>query len=108
MVDVEEESVESVFEDCPNDVSGKEADHCGDEGRLGRSGHGRRPCKEGSSSDRAEMLACLDLHEGVPVPAYLLSNCIKERVKRKAVIGPHTSGTTYHFVRVKDCHQLKL
>jgi hypothetical protein len=64
--------------------------------------------KRGSSSDRAEMLACLDLHEGVPVPAYLLSNCIKERVKRKAVIGPHTSGTTYHFVRVKDCHQLKL
>jgi hypothetical protein len=31
------------------------------------------------------------------------SNCIKDRTKRKAVMGPHTSGTTYHFVRVKDC-----
>jgi hypothetical protein len=35
-------------------------------------------------------------------PAHLSSNCINERVKRKAVIGPHTSGTTYHLVRVND------
>ena len=34
--------------------------------------------------------------------AYLSSNCIRERAKRKAVIGPQKSGTTYHCVRVKD------
>ena len=59
MVDMEEESVESVFEDCPDDVSGKEASHCGQEGGLRRGGHVGRPCEEGSSSDRAVLLATL-------------------------------------------------
>jgi hypothetical protein len=38
MVDVEEESVEGVFEDRPDDVSGKEAGHGGQECGLRRRG----------------------------------------------------------------------
>lgn len=63
VVDVEEESVESVFEDGPNDVSGKEASHCGQEGGLGRGGHVGRPCEEGSSGDRAVLLAYFNRNE---------------------------------------------
>ena len=60
MVDVEEESVECVFEDCPDDVSGKEASHCGQEGELRRGRDIGGPCEEGSSSDRAGLLASFD------------------------------------------------
>ena len=63
MVDVEEESVECVFEDCPDDVSGKEASHCGQEGGLGRGRHVGRPCEERSSSDRAVLLAYFNQNE---------------------------------------------
>ena len=54
MVDVEEESVKCVFEDCPNDVSGEEACHCGNEGGLGRSGDGWRPGEQGSGGDGSD------------------------------------------------------
>jgi hypothetical protein len=63
VVDMEEESVESVFEDCPDDVSGKEASHCGQEGGLRRGGDVGGPCEEGSSSDRAVLLAYFNRNE---------------------------------------------
>jgi hypothetical protein len=60
---MEEESVESVLEDGPDDVSGKETPHCGQEGGLRRGRDVGGPCEEGSSSDRAVLLACFNRDE---------------------------------------------
>ena len=61
MVDMEEESVEGVFEDRPDDVSGEKASHGRQEGGLRRGGEvRRRPCEERSGGDRAVLLACFD------------------------------------------------
>jgi len=58
---MEEESVEGVFEDRPDDVSGEKASHGRQEGGLRRGGEVRRgPCEERSGGHRTVLLACFD------------------------------------------------
>jgi hypothetical protein len=83
VVHVKEEPVEGVFEDCPYDVTCKEAGHGGKEGELGRSGDGGgRPCKEGTGGDGTGQSAWFDLNLGRTLTSHRIASRIEQRGKR--------------------------
>ncbi len=111
VVEVEEEAMKRVLEDCPDDVAGEEA--CGEccESWGGREGELRGCERRGGGEARKEVArrdravgAAIESAPGQtrpPTPrTHLSENSRIESAARNMVMGPHTMGTTYHLVRV--------
>ena len=97
VIDVEEEAVEGVFEDGPDDVADEEAGHGLGERSVGRGRESLQiKVKQVLCGDATGTSARKQMEEMTNGAL----NCRMEREKRKVAIGPQNMGTTYHWVRV--------
>ena len=103
VVDMEQEAVEGVLEDSPdNNAEGKARNGGGPGGGGGRreSADVEREKFRGIDSALSVDSVCLAMTQSSRT--YRSVNWSRDSTKRNTVIGPQNSGMTYHFVRVND------